>query len=176
MEIFLLEGLKQEAEENVGGKQDKGEDDGAHQATPGTHGLGFLFLLGFFIACVFFLGRRTLAGDVATIARESCVAIGSGCLFHSGLVGRGCGGFVLGWCVRAEINIPVLARSRLAWVIVTGPYPGFRNWLMGLQQALRADNHAVIGDELLVADFQLFAAFWAGPAHSFYSLLLAISC
>jgi hypothetical protein len=32
---------------------------------------------------------------------------------------------------------------------------------------LRADDHAIIGDQLLVADFQLLAAFGTGPAHSF---------
>jgi len=36
---------------------------------------------------------------------------------------------------------------------------------VGLQQALRADDNAIIGNQLLVADFKLFTAFGTSPAH-----------
>jgi hypothetical protein len=38
---------------------------------------------------------------------------------------------------------------------------------VGLQQALRADNHAIVGDKLLVADFKFLATLATGPAHFF---------
>lgn len=45
-ELFLplLQGFEKETEEDVGGKQDEGEDDGAAQAAPGGHAFLFLFL------------------------------------------------------------------------------------------------------------------------------------
>ena len=41
---MLLQGFEKEAEEDVGGKQDEGEDDGAAHAAPGGHAFLFLFL------------------------------------------------------------------------------------------------------------------------------------
>ena len=37
--FVLLQGFEQESEENVGSKEDEGEDDGAAQATPSAHAL-----------------------------------------------------------------------------------------------------------------------------------------
>ena len=41
---WVLQGFEKEAEEDVGGKQDEGEDDGAAHAAPGGHAFLFLFL------------------------------------------------------------------------------------------------------------------------------------
>lgn len=54
----LLEGVEEEAEKDVGGEEDKGEDDGAAHAAPCAHAfavflfLGFLFCRGFALGCV----------------------------------------------------------------------------------------------------------------------------
>ena len=77
-----LQGLEQEAEEDVGGKQNEREDDGASQAAQGAHALGFLLLFLGFLLC-----RGLLLGGVA-LASEAGVAIGCGCLLHAGAMGR----------------------------------------------------------------------------------------
>lgn len=157
-----MHGFKQEAEEDVGGEQHQGKDDGASQAAPGTHALLFL-LFGFLFCSGFFPGCSGIGGVAA--ASEASVAVGGGGLFHACLVGgRGCG-FVFGRGVEIDAFLPSfrgVGRLVAAWGDM-----GLGNGLAGLQQALRADDHAIIGDQLLVADFQLLAAFGTGPAHSF---------
>ena len=45
----LLEGVEEEAEEDVGGEEDEGEDDGAAHASPCAHAFAvFLFLVFLF--------------------------------------------------------------------------------------------------------------------------------
>ena len=48
MGVFpLLEGVEEEAEEDVGGEEDKGEDDGAAHAAPCAHAFAVFLFLGF---------------------------------------------------------------------------------------------------------------------------------
>ncbi len=158
----LLHGFEQEAEEDIGGEQHQGKDDGASQAAPGTHALLFL-LFGFLFCSVFFPGCSGIGGVAA--ASEASVAVGGGGLFHACLVGgRGCG-FVFGRGVEIDAFLPSF--RGVGRLVATWGDTGLGNGLAGLQQALRADDHAIIGDQLLVADFQLLAAFGTGPAHSF---------
>ena len=43
----LLEGVEEEAEEDVGGEEDEGEDDGAAHAAPCAHAFAVFLFLGF---------------------------------------------------------------------------------------------------------------------------------
>lgn len=45
--ISSLQGVEEEAEEDVGGKEDEGEDDGAAHASPCRHAFAVFLLLGF---------------------------------------------------------------------------------------------------------------------------------
>ena len=155
-----MKGLEEETEENVGGEQDESEDDGAAHTSPCAHAVGSLFLFGFLFSCRFFGGS-----GVAAITGESRVAVGSGGLFHACFVGRGCHLLPLGRCfgIKADAFL-----SLGCWRI--GPVGAWCDACLGhglpcLQQALRADDHAIIGNQLLVADFQLFPAFRTSPAH-----------
>ena len=48
MGVFsLLEGVEEEAEEDVGGEEDKGKDDGAAHAAPCAHAFAVFLFLGF---------------------------------------------------------------------------------------------------------------------------------
>jgi len=157
-----LQGLKQETEEDVCGKQYQREHDGAAQAAPSGHAVALLllFLAGLLLACGSFLGSFTIAG-------KTCVAIGCGRLFHAWLVRWRSGGVIFRWRagVKGDISPWTLGwNGRL--LVAAGADPGLGNGLAGLQQALRANDDAVVGDETLVADFELFTAFWTGPAHS----------
>ena len=66
---------------------------------------------------------------------------------------------------KADGVLPPLSRRWRIGLAGTRGDTCLGNGLMCLQQALRADNHTVVGDELLVADIQLFTAFRTGPAH-----------
>ena len=159
--VGLLEGFEEEAEEDVGEEEDEGEDDGAAQASPGAHAFRFFLFLGFLFACGFLFGSGSV-GRCAAITREPCVAVGGFCLFHALFMGWGCAGLVFGRCVRVKVDTGILA---LALLVASCGDSGLRHGLTSLQQALRAHNHAVIGNELLVADFQFFSAFRTSPAH-----------
>ena len=155
-----MKGLEEEAEENVGGEEDEGEDDGAAHASPCAHAVGSLFLFGFLFSCRFSGGRGVVA-----ITGESCVAVGSGGLFHAWFVGRGCRLLPLGRRFGIKVDAFLSLGSRRV-----GPGSARGDACLGhglpcLQQALRADDHAIISNQLLVADFQLFPAFRTGPAH-----------
>ena len=45
--VKLLQGVEEEAEEDVGGEEDEGEDDGAAHASPCRHAFAVFLLLGF---------------------------------------------------------------------------------------------------------------------------------
>lgn len=54
---LLLQGVEQEAKENIGGKQHQCEDDGAAHAAQGAHAVRLLlFLFGFLFSCGFARG------------------------------------------------------------------------------------------------------------------------
>ena len=63
----LLKCFEEEAEEDVGEEQDEREDDGASQATQGTHAF-ILFLLGFLFTRVFLFGGRSLSSSITAIS------------------------------------------------------------------------------------------------------------
>ena len=77
---------------------------------------------------------------------------------------------VFGWSLGVKTDFLLRALGCGWLVVVTACKSCLGNGLVGLQQALRADNHAVVGDELLVADVQFFPAFWASPAHDNWGL------
>ena len=169
-----MQGLEEEAEEDVGGEQDEGEGDGAAKASPCAHDVLFFLFLGFLFPCRLPLGGGWTFGAVVAVAGQAGIAIGGGCLFHARLVGWWGRGLVFGWCFVLETD--VLLRFApgccCAWrfFVLAGGDTGFRDGLVGLQQALRADNDAVVGDELLVADLQFLTAFGTSPAHSLQAL------
>ena len=144
--------FEEETKEDVGGKEHEGENDGAAHATPGADFLLAFFLFGFLFGAFFLRGGGMCAVIVA--ATDAGVAVGCLGLFHAGFGWRRCCVLgALGWG-SDSIGLVIFCRDA-----------GCRDGLVGLQQALRADDHAVIGYELLVADFQFFTAFWTSPAH-----------
>ena len=88
--IGLLQGFEEQAEEDIGGEQDQGEDDGASQAAPCAHAVGF-FLFRFFLVAGLLLGGR-----LAAVTGQAGRSVGRRCLFHACFVGWWCFGMIFG--------------------------------------------------------------------------------
>lgn len=73
-----------------------------------------------------------------------------------------------GFGIETDALACVICSGRLSGLAGCDTALGHR--LASLQQTLRAHDHAIVGNELLVADFQFFTAFRAGPAHSAYRI------
>ena len=87
-------------------------------------------------------------------------------------MGRGSGaGLVFGWGVSIETDGLLLAPGGSLGLVVAGADACLGHRLTYLQQTLRANDDTIVGDELLIADVQLFTAFRTSPAHDFLQLI-----